>query len=83
MVTTPFDNEDLPAERLGLLDAHLPTHDVVLTEHLGIEGYTGVVFEAAKSFDFMTTTSPLVTALMTARSVPSRVSAGPSSRRRR
>jgi hypothetical protein len=73
MVTTLVSNGTRPAETLGLLDAHLPTYDVVLTEHLVIEADTEVVFEAAKNFDFMTTKSLLVTALMTARSVPSRV----------
>ena len=72
-VTTLVSNGTRPAETLGLLDAHLPTYDVVLTEHLVIEADTEVVFEAAKNFDFMTTKSLLVTALMTARSVPSRV----------
>jgi hypothetical protein len=72
-VTTLVSHETRPAGTLGLLDAHLPTYDVVLTEHLVIEADTAVVFEAAKNFDFMTTKSLLVTALMTARSVPSRV----------
>ena len=78
MVTTLVSNETRPAETLGLLDAHLPTYDVVLTEHLVIEADTEVVFEAAKNFDFMTTKSLLVTALMTARSVPSRVLGRPA-----
>ena len=69
-VTTLVSNKIPQAETLDLLDAHLPTYDVVLTEHLVVEADTDVVFEAAKNFDFMTTKSPLVTALMTARSVP-------------
>jgi hypothetical protein len=73
MVSTLVNNETRSAETLDLLDAHLPTYDVVLTEHLVIEADTEVVFKAAKNFDFMTTRSLLVTALMTARSVPSRV----------
>ena len=78
MVTTLVSNGTRPAETLGLLDAYLPTYDVVLTEHLVIEADTEVVFEAAKNFDFMTTKSLLVTALMTARSVPSRVLGRPA-----
>ena len=73
MVTTLVSNSFPPAETLNLLDAHLPSYDVVLTEHVVIEANAAVVFEAAKNFDFMTTKSPLVTALMTARSVPSRL----------
>jgi len=72
-VSTLVTTTTRPSEPQDLLDVHLPTYDVVLTEHLVIEADTGVVFEAAKNFDFMTTTSPLVTALMTARSLPSRV----------
>src|SRR4051794_20904827 len=73
MVTTLVSRKVPPLETLDLLDAHLPAYDVVLTEHLVIDADTGTVFEAAKNFDFMTTRSLLVTALMTARSVPSRV----------
>jgi hypothetical protein len=73
MVTTLVSSKVPPLETLDLLDAHLPAYDVVLTEHLVIDADTGTVFEAAKNFDFMTTRSLLVTALMTARSVPSRV----------
>ena len=77
MVTTLVSSKvpppEIPPETLDLLDAHLPAYDVVLTEHLVIDADTGTVFEAAKNFDFMTTRSLLVTALMTARSVPSRV----------
>ena len=73
MVTTLVSNETPPAEALDLLDAHLPTYDVVLTEHLVVEADTQVVFEAAKNFDFLTTRSPLVSLLMTARSVPGRL----------
>lgn len=72
-VTTVVRSNIPPMETSDLLDEQLPSYDVVLTEHLVIEADTSVVFEAAKSFDFMTTSSPLVTALMTARSVPSRV----------
>jgi hypothetical protein len=72
-VTTTVSDNIPQVETLTLLDAHLPSYDVVLTEHVVIEAATDVVFEAAKSFDFMTTKSPLVTALMTARSVPSRL----------
>jgi hypothetical protein len=72
MVTTLVDNIP-PAETQSLLDAHLPRYDVVLTEHLVIGAGTDVVFEAAKNFDFVTTKSPLITALMTARTVPSRL----------
>jgi hypothetical protein len=73
MVATLLNNNIAHEEPLSLLDVHLPTYDVVLTEHLVVEADTGAVFEAAKNFDFLTTRSPLVTALMTARSVPSRL----------
>jgi hypothetical protein len=73
MTTTLVDNNVPPAETLSLLDAHLPRYDVALTEHLVIEAGTDVVLKAAKNFDFMTTKSPLVTALMTARTMPSRL----------
>jgi hypothetical protein len=72
-VTTRVDDDGRPAETLDLLDSQLPTYDVVLTEHLVVEADTALVFAAARGFDFMTTTSRLVTALMTARSVPSRL----------
>jgi len=62
---------------LNLLDVHLPSYDVVLTEHLVINADTTSTFAAAKNFDFMTTKSPLVTMLMTARSVPSRLQRRP------
>jgi hypothetical protein len=71
--TTSVSRDVSAAGTLDLLDVHLPAYDVVLTEHVVVDADTGTVFEAAKNFDFMTTRSPLVTALMTARSVPSRV----------
>jgi hypothetical protein len=73
VATVVRHNTPPPEERLSLLDVLLPAYDVVLTEQLVVEADTGVVFEAAKNFDFMTTRSPLVSALMTARSVPSRL----------
>ncbi len=73
MVTTWVSSEVSAPETLDLLDAHLPTYDVVLTEHLVVEADTDTVFAAAKNFDFTTTRSRLVTALMTARALPSRV----------
>ncbi|MDX6301073.1 MAG: hypothetical protein QOF53_2287 [Nocardioidaceae bacterium] len=72
-VTTLVSNNIPPAKKGNLLDVQLPTYDVVLTEHLVIEADTDVVFQTAKNFDFMTTRSLLVTAVMTARSVPSRL----------
>ena len=73
MVTTTVSSKVPLPETLDLLDTHLPTYDVVLTEHLVVNADTGTVFEAAKNFDFLTTRSVLVTVLMTARSVPGRV----------
>lgn len=73
MVTTLVSSKVAPPETLDLLDVHMPVYDVVLTEHLVVDADTDTVFEAAKNFDFMTTRSLLVTAMMTARSVPSRV----------
>jgi hypothetical protein len=62
-----------PPDTLDLLDAHMATYDVVLTEHLVVDADAVTAFEAAKNFDFMTTRSLLVSALMTARSLPSRM----------
>jgi hypothetical protein len=73
MVTTLVSSKVPPPETLDLLDAHLPTYDVVLTEHVVVDADAVTVFEAAKNFNFMTTRSLLVTAMMTARSVPSRL----------
>jgi hypothetical protein len=72
-VTTLVSSTIPQAETRDLLDDHLPSYDVVLTEHLVIDADPAVVFGAAKNFDFMTTRSPLVTALMSARSLPSRL----------
>jgi hypothetical protein len=72
-----LDRDFSAAELRDLLDVHLPTYDVVLTEHLVIQADPQVVFAAAKNFDFLTTKAPLVTALMTLRSVPSRLSGRP------
>jgi hypothetical protein len=73
MDITLVSHKIAPAETLDLLDAHLPVYDVVLTEHLVIGADTETVYEATKNFDFLTTRSPFITALMTARSVPSRL----------
>ena len=62
-----------PAETRDLLDLHLPAYDVVLTEHITVDADPATVFEVAKDFDFMSTRSRLVTTLMTARALPSRV----------
>jgi hypothetical protein len=72
-VTTLVSSTIPQAETRDLLDEHLPSYDVVLTEHLVIDADPAVVFGAAKNFDFMTTRSPLVTALMSARGLPSRL----------
>lgn len=56
-----------------LLDARLPTYDMVLTEHVVVETTTDILFAAAKNYDFMTTSSPVITALMTARAWPTRM----------
>jgi hypothetical protein len=58
---------------LDLLDTHLPAYDVVLTEHRVVEAAPDVVFAAAKGFDFLTTDSVLVTALMALRMLPGRL----------
>jgi hypothetical protein len=73
IVTTLVSSRDSSTQNQDLLDAHLPTYDVVLTEHLVVDADTSVTFEAAKNFDFLTTRSLLVTGLMTARSLPSRL----------
>ena len=68
----------VPAEEtLDLLDIYLPAYDVALTEHLVVEAAPEVVFAAAKGFDFLTTDAKPVTALMTLRTVPSRLRGRP------
>ncbi len=73
IVTSLVSSRNSSTQEQDLLDSHLPTYDVVLTEHLVVDADTSLVFEAAKNFDFLTTRSLLVTALMTARSLPSRL----------
>ena len=73
MVSTLASGKSPKAAAPDLLDAYLPTYDVALTEHLVVEADAPTVFEAAKNFDFMTTGSPVVTALMSARVLPSRL----------
>lgn len=67
------DNDPMAPATADLLDVHLPSYDVVLTEHLVVEAKAAAVFETAINFDFMTTKSPVVTALMTARVLPARL----------
>jgi hypothetical protein len=55
---------------LDLIDVHLSAYDVALTAHLVVDADPAVVFAAAKDFDFLTTQAPLVTVLMTARTLP-------------
>jgi hypothetical protein len=66
-------SEDPSGECLDLLDAHLRSYDVVLTEHLVVEASPEVVFAAVKNYDFLTTDAVLVTALMALRTVPGRL----------
>lgn len=73
MVNTSMGMELAAPVTPDLLDAHLPTYDVALTEHLVVEADAATVLEAAKNFDFMSTSSPVVTALMAARVLPSRL----------
>jgi hypothetical protein len=56
-----------------VIDASLPIYDMVLTEHLVVEAPDSVVFRTAKGLDFLTVRAPFVTALMTARTLPSRL----------
>jgi hypothetical protein len=71
---TAWEGQDRPAPGTpDLLDTHLPTYDVAVTEHLLVETRAERVFEAAVSFDFMTTRSLVVTSLMRARALPSRL----------
>lgn len=73
MIVTEAGNDVAAPVTADLLDVHLPTYDVALTEHLVVDADAADVFEAALNFDFMTTRSPVVTALMTARGLPSRL----------
>jgi hypothetical protein len=67
-----------PAARLhaaspSVLQEALPVYDMVLTEHRVVEAEVDTLFATARDFDFMTVRSPLVTAMMTARALPSRL----------
>ena len=57
----------------SVLEQALPVYDMVLTEHRVVEADVDTVFGTARDFDFMTVRSPLVTAMMTARALPSRL----------
>ena len=48
-------------------------YDMVLTEHRVVEAEVDTLFATARDFDFLTVRSPLVTAMMTARALPSRL----------
>jgi hypothetical protein len=63
------------AERLDvdLIEHHLPTYDVVITEHLVVEAPADAVYAAARDLDFMTVRSPLLVASMFVRGVPARL----------
>jgi hypothetical protein len=74
---TVVPGEHQAAGTLDLLDERLPVYDVVLTEHLVVEAEPDLVFAAARGFDFLTTDAPLVTALMTLRTVPARLRGRP------
>jgi hypothetical protein len=76
--TTPFDNAVRSQGPPDLLDRYLPAYDVVLTEHLVVEAPPAAVFAAARSFDFLTTDAKMVTALMSLRTVPARLSGRPT-----
>ena len=49
----------------------LPVYDMVLTEHRVVEAEVDTQFATARDFDFLTVRSPLVTAMMAARALPS------------
>ncbi len=57
----------------SVLEQALSVYDMVLTEHRVVEADVDTVFGTARDFDFMTVRSPLVTAMMTARALPSRL----------
>lgn len=69
----------------SVLEDSLPVYDMVLTEHLVVEATVDRLFETARDFDFLTVQSPLVTAIMTLRALPTRLRgkapAGPASLR--
>jgi hypothetical protein len=75
--TTAIDHAVRSQGPSDLLDLHLPAYDVVLTEHLVVEAPPAVVFAAARGFDFLTTDATVVTALMSLRTVPARLSGRP------
>jgi hypothetical protein len=62
-----------PVTWLSVLEEALPVYDMVLTEHRVVQAEVDTLFATARNFDFMTVRSPLVTAMMTARALPSRL----------
>lgn len=61
----------------SLIDRHLPTYDVVLTEHLVIEADIDAVYTAAHDLDFMSVRSPLLLASTFVRGLPARLKGHP------
>src|SRR6476659_9588257 len=72
-MTTVSPTTTLHATPRSVLDEALPVYDMVLTEHRVVEAEVATLFATARDFDFMTVRSPLVTAMMTARALPSRL----------
>jgi hypothetical protein len=72
MTTIPL-TDTRHAASSSALERALPVYDMVLTEHRVVEADVDTLFETARDFDFMTVQSPLVTAMMTARALPSRL----------
>ncbi len=73
------------AHSRSVLEDSLPVYDMALTEHVVVEATVDGLFETARDFDFLTVRSPLVTAMMTLRALPTRLRgrapAGPTSLR--
>ena len=72
-MTTVSPAATLHAASPSVLQEALPVYDMVLTEHRVVEADVDTLFATARDFDFMTVRSPLVTAMMTARALPSRL----------
>lgn len=66
------------ADSADLLDVHLPTYDVALTEHLAVDAEVPAVFRAARDLDFLTVRTPLLTTAFFVRGLPARVAGKPS-----
>jgi hypothetical protein len=60
-----------------LIDHYLPDYDVVLTEHVVVDADPERTYRGAKSLDFLTVRTPLLTASLFVRELPARLRGRP------